>query len=109
LFEGSEKGAAEELGELEGPVEGCEDGPAEGARLQLGWLEGEEEGPVEDNADGPELGAADTLGEERAEARETVSDLTIENPDFVQLVLSIKSSFAAYKPTAQKKSCLART
>jgi hypothetical protein len=51
------------LDELEGPVEGCDDGPEEGALLPLGWLEGDEEGSVEGDDDGPELGAVETLGE----------------------------------------------
>ena len=90
MLEGDEEGWAETLGdaeladgELEGPVDGSDEGLEEGALLKLGLLEGDEEGwaetlgdaespdgelegPVDGSDEGPEEGAL--LGERLGDA-----------------------------------------
>ena len=51
MLKGDKEGCAERLGssdgEIEGPADGCNEGPKEGTLLKLGLLEGDKEGWVE--------------------------------------------------------------
>ena len=52
-----EEGWAERLGDpdgnVEGPLDGCDEGPEDGALLKLGLLEGDEEGCPDGEVEGP--------------------------------------------------------